>query len=132
MDRDLASLSDIRRVATELMAMREKYALDAVLADDVLTSAVLHKAIVMGEAANRVSAAGRAKWALPWREMTGMRNVLVHDYDGVDLSIVWIRQSPGTCPAAQGLENGRRWIRIVARHPAEKSRRVEGLTNEGS
>ena len=61
MDRDLASLSDIRRVATELMAMREKYALDAVLADDVLTSAVLHKAIVMGEAANRVSAAGRAK-----------------------------------------------------------------------
>ena len=63
MDRDLASLSDIRRVATELMAMREKYALDAVLADDVLTSAVLHKTIVMGEAANRVSTAGRAKWA---------------------------------------------------------------------
>ncbi len=104
MDRDLASLSDIRRVATELMAMREKYALDAVLADDVLTSAVLHKAIVMGEAANRVSTAGRAKWALPWREMTGMRNVLVHDYDGVDLSFVWRMAEQELPPLVEAIE----------------------------
>ena len=89
MDRDVASLDDIRRVAAELMAMRSRYDFDEVVADDVLTSAVLHKAIVIGEAANRVSAQGQARWSLPWREMTGMRNVLVHDYDGVDLEIVW-------------------------------------------
>ena len=89
MDRDVASLADIQRAARELMAMRARYSLEEVEADDVLTSALLHKAIVIGEAANRVSAEGQARWQLPWREMTGMRNVLVHDYDAVDLGIVW-------------------------------------------
>ena len=83
MERDIASLADIHRAACELMAMRARYTLQEVEADDVLTSALLHKAIVIGEAASQAS------WPLPWREMTGMRNVLVHDYDAVDLGIVW-------------------------------------------
>jgi uncharacterized protein with HEPN domain len=89
MERDLASLADIHRSACEIMAMRTRFTLRDVEEDDVLTSALLHKAILIGEAANRVSDAGQARWPLPWREMTGMRNVLVHDYDAVDLGIVW-------------------------------------------
>ncbi len=89
MERDFALLADFHRAASEIIAMRGRYSLQDVQADDVLTSALLHKAIVIGEAANRVSAAGQACWPLPWREMTGTRNVLVHDYDAVDLGIVW-------------------------------------------
>ncbi len=78
--------------------MRARYTLAEVEADDILTSALLHKAIVLREAANRVSAAGQALWPLPWREMTGMRNVLVHDYDAVDLGIV-VRMADEDLPA---------------------------------
>ena len=40
MDRDLASLRDIQRVAAELVAMRARFALSEVEADDVLVAAI--------------------------------------------------------------------------------------------
>lgn len=49
-----------------------------------------HYIQVMGEAARRVSAEGRALFPeLPWREIVGMRHKIVHDYMYVDADIVW-------------------------------------------
>ena len=45
---------------------------------------------LIGQAARSVSAELQAAHAeIPWREMIGMRNVVVHDYADVDLSLVW-------------------------------------------
>ncbi|MDP2983695.1 MAG: DUF86 domain-containing protein [Candidatus Latescibacter sp.] len=45
---------------------------------------------VMGEAAGKVSQKFRAENPdLPWREMIGIRNVLIHNYARIDLDIVW-------------------------------------------
>jgi len=45
---------------------------------------------VMGEAASKVSAGSREELSdLPWREMIGMRNRLIHGYASVDHHIVW-------------------------------------------
>lgn len=51
--------------------------------------AVLRNLEVLGEAAKRVSISIRAGVPeIPWREIAGMRDVLIHDYFGVDLDIV--------------------------------------------
>lgn len=45
---------------------------------------------MMGEAANRVSAATQQGCPqIPWRQIVGLRHRLVHGYDAVDLDILW-------------------------------------------
>lgn len=49
-----------------------------------------HRLPGVGEAAKRVSAEARGRLAqLDWRAICGMRDVLIHDYIGVDLDEVW-------------------------------------------
>lgn len=45
---------------------------------------------IVGEAAARVSSEGCNKYSrIPWPEIVGMRNRLVHGYDEVDLDVLW-------------------------------------------
>jgi len=45
---------------------------------------------VVGEAAARVSPEGRQRYpAVPWPEIAGLRNRLIHAYDKVDFNILW-------------------------------------------
>ncbi len=45
---------------------------------------------IIGEAARRVSQETRDKHPqIPWREMTSMRNLVIHEYDVVDINQVW-------------------------------------------
>jgi uncharacterized protein with HEPN domain len=61
----------------------------ALRADRKTIDAVVRNLEVLGEAAKRVSNTLRALApAIPWREIAGMRDVLIHDYFGIDLDIV--------------------------------------------
>lgn len=58
--------------------------------DRTLRLALTHLAQIVGEAARKVSAEGRAAHpGIPWREIIGMRHVLVHRYEGVLEPKVW-------------------------------------------
>jgi uncharacterized protein with HEPN domain len=58
---------------------------------DVRTvKAVLYDFAVIGEAARHVPLEVQNSWPqLPWREMGDLRNVVIHEYFGVDLEILW-------------------------------------------
>jgi uncharacterized protein with HEPN domain len=56
----------------------------------MVQDAVMHQIQIIGEAANRLSSSFKERSSpIPWRDIIGMRNKLVHDYMGVDLEAVW-------------------------------------------
>jgi uncharacterized protein with HEPN domain len=59
--------------------------------NDAKTSfAVIRAFEIIGEAAKEISNEVKEKYTnLPWKEMTGMRDKLIHAYFGVSLEVVW-------------------------------------------
>jgi uncharacterized protein with HEPN domain len=58
--------------------------------DEMLALALVRLLEILGEAAARVSPSVQGQLsAIPWRQITGTRNRLIHGYFNVDLDIVW-------------------------------------------
>lgn len=56
----------------------------------LVSSAVIRQLEVLGEAAANVPETVRADYPdIPWRRIVGLRNMLIHVYFQVDLSIIW-------------------------------------------
>jgi uncharacterized protein with HEPN domain len=63
---------------------------EAFTADSKLVDACVFNLSQMGELANRVdSAFAQAHPEVPWRLLYGLRNRIVHDYEGVNLRLIW-------------------------------------------
>ena len=59
-------------------------------ADPVLVDSVMFRLIQIAENSDKLTPLFKAKHAeLPWREIKGMRNRIVHDYGVVNLTIVY-------------------------------------------
>lgn len=58
--------------------------------DNKTVYAVIRAVEVIGEAATNVPDEIRSKYpSLPWRDIRGMRNKLVHQYFGINMEVVW-------------------------------------------
>ena len=78
--------------------------------DDLATDEVLQLALVrliemIGEAANRVTKATcNAHPEIPWPQIVGMRNRLIHGYDQVNLDLLWQTLQQDLNPLIEQLE----------------------------
>jgi uncharacterized protein with HEPN domain len=94
--RDDAYLLDIALAARRALGFTREMTEDEFEASPIHQDAVMRCVTIIGEAAGKLSEPLRsAHPEIPWHEMTGMRNRLVHDYRHVDVPRVWhtVRES---------------------------------------
>ena len=86
---DREKLLDIQEAISSI----EKYAQkgrDAFVSDELIQTWVIHHLLVLGEAAAKMSEGFQKKYPdIPWSKIIGMRNILIHQYFGIDFDVVW-------------------------------------------
>jgi uncharacterized protein with HEPN domain len=90
MQRDLQFLLDMLQSAELILTYTAQSSKDKFVANVQLQDSVIRRLLVIAKAARRVS--DGTQQALPkiaWQEINGMRNRLVHEYDDINLNIVW-------------------------------------------
>lgn len=60
------------------------------MANNLVQDAVIRQIEIIGEATKQLSKTIKEKYPeIPWKDIAGMRDKLIHDYLGVDLNAVW-------------------------------------------
>jgi uncharacterized protein with HEPN domain len=89
MNRDLTYIEQIIQAISKV----ENYTFEGkeyFISSSLVQDAVIRNIEIIGEIAKRVSPDFKAThYDIPWRKMAGIRDVLIHDYDSIDLDIVW-------------------------------------------
>lgn len=91
LDRDLARFQhmlEASRAAVSHLSGKSREDLDY---NRLLLNGVVRELEILGEAASQVTQASREKYPyLPWREMIGLRNRLIHAYFDVNIQTIWL------------------------------------------
>jgi uncharacterized protein with HEPN domain len=90
MDRDPATILDIVLTCRRLRSFVVGRSRDDLDRDELLQYATLHAIALIGEGANRLSVEfQQAHPEIPWKDIIGTRNRIIHGYDNVKLDVVW-------------------------------------------
>lgn len=83
-------IQDIIDAIEKIQKFTEELTFEVFRADEKTVFAVIRALEVIGEAAKNVPQSLRAKHpSIPWKEMAGMRDKLIHEYFGVKYEVVW-------------------------------------------
>jgi uncharacterized protein with HEPN domain len=83
-------LQDMRESMQKIARYVEGMDRTAFLTDEKTVDAVVRNVEIIGEASKQLPEDFKVRHPqVPWSQMAGMRNRIVHDYAGVDLELVW-------------------------------------------
>src|SRR5260370_25952963 len=87
---DPASVRDMLEACADILEWTQAITYEQLLADRMRKYATNMRFAVLGEAVKRLSAEFRGRNPhVPWQEIAGMRDRLIHGYDRVDYGAVW-------------------------------------------
>ena len=92
MDREFEDyLQDILDAMEKAQQFVENLSYEEFTGDDKTVFAVVRALEIIGEATKNIPDDNRKKNPdVPWKDMAGMRDILIHDYFGVDMETVWL------------------------------------------
>jgi uncharacterized protein with HEPN domain len=83
-------LDDIIEAANKITQYTHAYSYERFIRDSKTADAVIRNFEIIGEAANRLPEDFKAKNTdIDWHRIRGFRNRIIHDYFGIDYTIVW-------------------------------------------
>jgi hypothetical protein len=95
-------LEDLKQAMARVRQYTEGLTYDEFIEDEKTMDAVLRNLEVIGEAARNIPEELRGKYPdVEWHRMIGLRNIISHEYFGVDMQIIWevaTRNVPETEP----------------------------------
>jgi len=113
---DAVALRHMRDHAVEAVAITRGRSRTDLDGDRLLALGLTKLVEIVGEAANRVSLATRdLQPCIPWNQIVGTRNRLVHGYDQVDFDVLWRIVAVELPPLIQHIEA------ILASYPGSES-----------
>jgi uncharacterized protein with HEPN domain len=83
-------ISDILECIEHITTYTQDMTQSEFQADQKTIDAVLRNLEIIGEAARHIPEAITRKYPdIPWEEMRAIRNIVIHEYFGVNLNIIW-------------------------------------------
>lgn len=83
-------LRHIQDECSYLISVSKNLEFDDFLENETLKRAVIRSLEIIGEATKKIPSDFKKIWhTIPWKNMAGMRDRLIHDYMGVNYAIVW-------------------------------------------
>lgn len=87
---DEARIKHILDAITEVQSYTKDIRFEDFTKNSMMKFAVIKQLEIIGEAANHISEKLKENYSeIEWREIIGLRNILIHEYFGVDENIVW-------------------------------------------
>lgn len=83
-------IKDILESIAKISRYTEGITFEVFSADEMIIDAVIRNIAVIGEAARNIPVEIQEQYPqIPWDEICGMRNIVIHQYFGVSLTILW-------------------------------------------
>ena len=87
---DLAYIEHILDCIRKINKFSEGLSLKEFKTNEMVQDAIIRNIEIIGEASKKVSKdTKQTYYKIPWKEIAAMRDKLIHDYLGVDITVVW-------------------------------------------
>ena len=87
---DLAYIEHIHNSIRKINEFSQGLSFKHFRTNELVQDAIIRNIEIIGEASKKISQETKQiYYKIPWREISGMRDKLIHDYLGVDVVVVW-------------------------------------------